>query len=175
MDITECGQGINRDFDEREAQAALAASNCSADTLQRLSYEAWLALGPEKAAEYIARRMDLSDYRKRKLALILKTWWEENPPNRTRSAMSDKCPHHVRRNHACPICARISQALAESELAAPTGLAAVSRKWRDQANTLAKRANELSANRRDKDAADMRARASVYFICADDLDKQQSS
>lgn len=35
--------------------------------------------------------------------------------------MSDKCPHHVRRNHACPICARISQALAESELGSRKG------------------------------------------------------
>lgn len=32
MDITECGQGINRDHDEREAQAALAASNCSGNS-----------------------------------------------------------------------------------------------------------------------------------------------
>lgn len=34
--------------------------------------------------------------------------------------MSDKCPHHVRRNPACPVCARISDDLTSS-LAAPAG------------------------------------------------------
>ncbi len=38
-----------------------------------------------------------------------------------KSAMSDKCPTHVRRNPACPICARVSRAERESELAAPSG------------------------------------------------------
>lgn len=37
--------------------------------------------------------------------------------------MSDKCPHHVRRNHTCPICARASEALAASSFTAPTGSA----------------------------------------------------
>lgn len=40
-----------------------------------------------------------------------------------RSAMRDKCPNHVRRRRGCPICERISAALAESALAAPTGYA----------------------------------------------------
>lgn len=39
----------------------------------KLFYEAWLALGPEKAAEYIALRMDLSAHRQEKLVLILKS------------------------------------------------------------------------------------------------------
>lgn len=81
----------------------------------------------------------------------------------------------------CPICGSLTlernvrEYQSERSFAAPAGLAAVSRKWRDQANTLCRRANELSGHRRDKDAADMRARASVYFICADDLDKQQAA
>jgi len=32
--------------------------------------------------------------------------------------MSDKCPNHVRRRRGCPICERISAALAESSFAA---------------------------------------------------------
>ena len=35
--------------------------------------------------------------------------------------MSDKCQTHVRRNPACPICARVSRAERESELAALNG------------------------------------------------------
>lgn len=37
--------------------------------------------------------------------------------------MSAKCPHHVRRNHACPICARVTEEILGSELAAPNGSA----------------------------------------------------
>lgn len=37
--------------------------------------------------------------------------------------MSVKCPYHVRRNHACPICARVTEEILGSELAPARGSA----------------------------------------------------
>ncbi len=60
----------------------LPGARCSPDRSQPLiSYETWIALGPEKAAEYLARRMGLNADRQLKLTLILEVWHDENPPN----------------------------------------------------------------------------------------------
>lgn len=50
--------------------------------------------------------------------------------------MRDKCPEHVRRRRGCPICERISSALAESALAAPMGSANLCGRCYDEVSEL---------------------------------------
>jgi|SRR6185369_7716405 len=61
MDIMDCGQGINRNFDEREAQAALAASNGSAALVAWLKAE---MLDDESAMIYAKDAGEWERYRR---------------------------------------------------------------------------------------------------------------
>lgn len=63
-----------------EAKHSFAAPSCSAAVEPLLPYDQWRALGPEKAAEYLARRRGYSAERQGKLWAIIEAFWNE-PPN----------------------------------------------------------------------------------------------
>lgn len=46
-----------------------------------MPYNQWRALGPEKAAEYLAKRRGYDAKRQGKLWAILEMTWDEKPPN----------------------------------------------------------------------------------------------
>lgn len=54
-----------------------------------ISYDEWRALGPDKAAEYMAARLGCNDDRKRKLVMVLNAFWNETPTNADLSGASD--------------------------------------------------------------------------------------
>ena len=66
-----------------KAQSSLAPARGSASALPApISYDEWIALGPDKAAEYTAARLGLDFHRKRKLEAILNRFWKMKTPNR---------------------------------------------------------------------------------------------
>jgi len=65
----------------KEIQERLPDAACSAAPAEPLMpYDEWLALGPEKAAEYLASRRGYSAGRQGKLRTILEKWGMR-PPN----------------------------------------------------------------------------------------------